>query len=82
MIKSWNFAMAMIGLTFGLIIGLKLSELKNKINKKYPIEVQTYWTIEGFQSFPKMECDSIKGDTLYKDGSIIINKNIINVLYK
>lgn len=82
MIKSWNFAMAMIGLTFGLIIGLKLSELKNKINKKYPIEVQTYWTTDGFQSFPKMECDSIKGDTLYKDGSIIINKNIINVLYK
>ena len=54
----------------------------HKPTKEYPIEVQSYWQTNGYQSYPTMECDSIKGDTLWKDGNKIINKNIINVVFK
>jgi hypothetical protein len=29
-----------------------------------------------------MECDSIKGDTVYKDGISIVVKNILNIKLK
>jgi len=29
-----------------------------------------------------MEADSVKGDTIWKDGLNIVNKNIINVNFK
>jgi hypothetical protein len=29
-----------------------------------------------------MECDSIKGDTLWKDGNKVVNKNIINISFQ
>jgi hypothetical protein len=34
------------------------------------------------QSYPTMEADSVKGDTIWKDGNKIVNKNIINVIFK
>lgn len=51
-------------------------------HKEYPIEVQCYWSTNGYSSYPKMECDSVKGDTIYKDGLMIKSKTIINVSYK
>ena len=86
--KDWStfnvkyFALPMTALVFGLVIGFGLSESKKKPSKKYPIEVQCYWETNGYQSYPKMECDSIKGDTLWKDGGKIVTKNIINVSFK
>ena len=65
------------------IISLIVLTSTIKTNKKhYPIEVQTYWSANGYSSYPNMECDSIKGDTLWKDGSKIVNKNIINISFK
>lgn len=69
-------------LVFGMVIGFGLSESKKKPSKKYPIEVQCYWSTNGYQSYPTMECDSIKGDTLWKDGNKVVNKNIINITFK
>ena len=69
-------------LVFGMVIGFGLSESKKKPTKHYPIEVQTYWAANGYSSYPNMECDSIKGDTLWKDGSKIVNENIINISFK
>jgi len=69
-------------LVFGMVIGFGLSESKKKPSKKYPIEVQCYWSTNGYSSYPNMECDSIKGDTLWKDGSKIVNENIINISFK
>jgi len=69
-------------LVFGMVIGFGLSESKKKPTKHYPIEVQTYWSANGYSSYPNMECDSIKGDTLWKDGSKIVNENIINISFK
>ena len=82
--KDWTtvkqiciFAM---GVSIGVLICLNLRE--HKPIKQYPIEVQTYWAANGYSSYPNMECDSIKGDTLWKDGSKIVNKNIINISFK
>jgi len=69
-------------LVFGMVIGFGLSESKKKPSKKYPIEVQCYWSTNGYQSYPTMECDSIKGDTIWKDGNKVVNKNIINVSFQ
>ena len=63
-------------------VGLCLHKQPNKPTKKYPVEVQCYWSTDGYQSYPTMECDSIKGDTLWKDGGKIVTKNIINVSFK
>lgn len=86
--KDWDtfnvkyFAIPIVALVLGMVIGLEIGSSKKKPKKEYPIEVQTYWITDGYQSYPKMQCDSIKGDTLYKDGDMIINKNIINVSFK
>lgn len=69
-------------LVFGMVIGFGLSESKKKPSKKYPIEVQCYWAANGHSSYPTMECDSIKGDTLWKDGNKVVNKNIINISFQ
>ena len=66
-----------IGIWFGA------TYLVNDIGgKEYPIEVETSYTI-GYNYYSQtMECDSIKGDTLWKDGNKIVGKNIINVVFK
>jgi len=85
---EWNtfnvkyFALPMAALVFGMVIGFGISNSKKKPSKHYPIEVQCYWSTNGNQSYPKMECDSINGDTIYKDGLIIKSKTIINVAFK
>jgi hypothetical protein len=65
----------------GMIAGLIYSR-NSKPTKEYPIKVQTYWTSGSMQSYPDMEADSVKGDTIWKDGNKIVNKNIINVIFK
>ena len=69
-------------LVFGMVIGFGLSESKNKPSKKYPIEVRCHWSTDGYQGHPTMDADSVKGDTIWKDGSKIVNKNIINITFK
>lgn len=78
--KKWIVPFTM--LVFGVVIGIGLSESKKKPTKKYPIEVQSYWSTDGYSSYPSMECDSVKGDTLWKDGSKKVNRNIINISFK
>jgi hypothetical protein len=67
----------------GGIIGMTclLYSQKTTPTKHYPIKVQCYWETNGYQSYPNFECDSIKGDTAWKDGRMIITKNIINVSF-
>ena len=55
---------------------------KTKPTKHYPISVQCYWTTNGYSSYPQFECDSIKGDTCWKDGNKIVTRNIINVSFQ
>ena len=65
------------------IISLIVVTSTIKTNKKhYPIEVSCYWETEQASHYPTMEADSVKGDTIYKDGLGIVNKNIINIKFK
>ena len=76
------FAIPITALVFGLVIGFGISDSKKKPTKEYPIEVKCYWSTDGYQSYPSMEADSVKGDTIYKDGLSIVNNNILNVKFK
>lgn len=70
-----------IGTITGIVIlhyGIKITPPK----KHYPISVQCYWSTNGYQSYPKFECDSIRGDTAWKDGRMIITKNIVSVSFQ
>jgi hypothetical protein len=69
-------------LVFGMVIGFGLSKSKKKPTKHYPIEVLTHWETSQKASYPTMEADSVKGDTIWKDGIMIRNKNIINIKFK
>ena len=69
-------------LVFGVVIGFGISDSKKKPTKKYPIEVQTHWSTDQGASYPIMEADSVIGDTIYKDGISIVNKNILNITFK
>lgn len=65
------------------IISLIVVTSTIKTNKKhYPIEVQCHWQTDGYQGHPTMEADSVKGDTIYKDGIGIVVKNIIQIQFK
>ena len=73
----------LLAFCIGGVIGMAslLYSQKTTPTKHYPISVQCYWTTNGYSSYPKFECDSIKGDTCWKDGNKIITKNIINVSF-
>lgn len=86
--KDWKtfhvkyFAIPFSMLILGLTIGFNISQSQNKPIKKYPVEVQCHWSTNGYSSYPIMVGDSIKGDTLWKDGNKIVAKNIINISFK
>jgi len=69
-------------LIVGILLGVSMSPSKSSKTKQYPIEVRCYWSTNGYQSYPKMDADSVKGDTIWKDGLSIVNKNIVNVNFK
>ena len=80
-----QFYKLLIAFTIGGFVGIFIMDFeakKNSPTKKYPIEVQCYWETNGYSSYPLFECDSAKGDTLWKDGNQIIAKNIINISFK
>lgn len=70
-----------MGVSAGLLIGVGL-DCEHENTKHYPIEVSCYWETEQASHYPTMEADSVKGDTIYKDGLGIVNKNIKNVQFK
>ena len=76
-----HFWVPMIFFILGIIAGI-LFPRSSKPSKDYPIEVQCYWNYGSYADYPTMECDSIKGDTLWKDGNKIVTKNIINISFK
>ena len=78
----YSIVMFIVGLIFGLILGVLNSSPKSPKTKEYPIKVHCYWSTDGYQSYPTMDADSVIGDTVYKDGLKIVNKNIINVNFK
>ena len=78
------FLTAMAMLTAGICIGIAVSksEKPKGKTKQYPIEVSTRWAWNGLGGGSSMECDSVVGDTIWKDGIKLISKNIIEVKFK
>jgi hypothetical protein len=68
----------------GVVLGYELNEPENpkKSVKQYPIEVSTRWAWNGLGGGSSMECDSVVGDTIWKDGIKLVSKNIIEVKFK
>ena len=80
--KNVNYLTAIIFFILGIISGLLFPNNSTKPTKYYPIEVNCYWETEQAAHYPTMEADSVKGDTIYKNGISIINKNIKNIKFK
>lgn len=76
------FAFAIPVFIIGMITGGYVIDNERKPTKTYPIEVRCHWATDGYQDHPTMEADSVKGDTIYKDGIYIVNKNIVNIQFK
>jgi len=77
----WNFWVPIIFFIVGILMGIMFPH-NSKPTKEYPIEVQCHWITSGSVDYPIMDADSVKGDTIWKDGNRIVNKNIINVSFK
>jgi hypothetical protein len=82
--KKFNFDhfwVPMIFFILGIIAGI-LFPRGSKPSKDYPVvvtacyETKTYWYTD------YIECDSVKGDTIWKDDLSVINNNIVNIGFK
>ena len=82
--KDWTKLqkISFILMVVSIISLIVLSSTIKKNKKHYPIEVRCHWETSQSSYYPTMEADSVKGDTIWKDGNKIVNKNIINVIFK
>jgi len=82
--KEWSrlrqICILVVAICFGALLGINFPD--SKPTKHYPIEVETYWHVGNHEGYVPMECDSVKGDTIYKDGLIIVEKNLIYIKFK
>ena len=69
-------------LVFGMVIGFAICNPKKKPTKHYPIEVECLWEKNQSSGYSTMEADSVKGNTIYKDGLCIVSNNILNIQFK
>jgi hypothetical protein len=74
-------AILIIFFVWGVIAWLNFPN-NTKPSKHYPIEVKLHWETDQGAGYPTMDVDSVKGDTVYKDGNSIVVKNIINIQFK
>jgi hypothetical protein len=85
-IKSFirNFLPIALLMSIGAVVGIAISksEKPKGKTKQYPIEVRTKWSALGYQGGSTMECDSVIGDAIWKDGNKLISKNIVEVKFK
>lgn len=76
-------AVPMTMFVFGIVIGFGIDDSTHKHpQKEYPVKIDVCYETKGYWYTDAIECDSVKGDTIYKDSLTIINKNIVNVTFK
>lgn len=78
----WNLWFPFLMLGLGLMLGYVVGAMPKLPTKEYPIEVKTYFNVDGYYSTPAFKADSVKGDSIWKDGLMIRNKNIVNIEFK
>ena len=69
-------------LLIGYLFGFMVFSMPKLPQKKYPVKIDVCYETKGYWYTDAIECDSVKGDTIYKDSLTIINKNIVNVTFK
>ena len=82
--KPIHYIIFFVALLIGLFVDewfLSTNDLK-KPSKEYPIEVTIYYAEGGFGTNSTMDADSVRQDTIWKNGMYITNKNIKNVVFK
>jgi hypothetical protein len=77
----WNFWVPIIFFIVGILMGI-IFPCNSKPTKEYPIEVTCSYQSATYYYSKYMDADSVKGDTIWKDGNKIVNKNIVNVTFK
>ena len=87
MSKTEYFIFAVIGPMVSCLIGMWFDAnyfQTESEEKEYPLEVHVLWPENQMEMehTNKFEADSVKSDTVYKDGLSIVNRNIINVVFK
>jgi homoserine acetyltransferase len=71
-----------ISLFIGFIVIYSILKSISNPSKKFKIIVQTAYT-SGINIYTNsMDADSVRKDTIWNDGQYIINKNIVNILFK
>jgi hypothetical protein len=87
MSKTEYFIFTVIGPAVSCLIGMWFGAnyfQAESEEKEYPVEVHVLWPENQMEMehTHKFEADSVKADTVYKDGLSIVNHNIINVVFK
>ncbi len=54
----------------------------NKPKKYYPVRVNCFYQTGNDHTYVGIYVDSVRQDTLWRDGNFIVNKNIVNVTFK
>ena len=78
----WNLWFSFLMLGLGLMLGYVAGAMPRLPKKEYPITVTVCYQTKNYWYTEYMECDSIKSDTIWKDGLMIRNKNIVNTKFK
>lgn len=65
-------------------MGYLIGTMQSFTSKKYPLDVSIHFpeTQVEFEHTAHIYADSVKADTIWKDGAYIINKNITNITFK
>jgi hypothetical protein len=80
--KIFNLWFPFLMLGAGFMVGYILGKMPKLPTKKYPVEVTACYETKNYWYTDYIECDSVKRDTIFKDGLSIINKNIKNIKFK
>lgn len=78
----WNLWFPFLMLFLGLMLGYVAGAMPKLPTKEYPVEVTVCYETKTYWYTDYIECDSVKGDTIWKDGLSIINNNIKNIVFK
>ena len=76
-----SFIPSLMLLALGAALGYVLFESMQSKKKHYPVRVKTYWRTLDYQGGSDINCDSIIGDTIWKDGVKIVSNNIVEIRF-
>jgi len=77
-----TIAACIMCLGIGYLFGFIVFGMPKLPQKEYALVAHLCYERAGYYSLPDIKCDSVKGDTIWRDGLQVINKHIVSVEYK